>query len=124
MIAEGPPSRVLEQAIDGRIELLLPILVLDELDRILTDKLGFDNDHVRNTRRLLERIAFSQPNRPNHVAAVTGDPSDDAILACAIDAGADILVTGDKKHLLPFGTHRGVRILTPQALLADLRAHD
>lgn len=123
MIADGPPSRVLEEAIDGRIELLLPILVLDELDRILTDKLGFDDDRVRNTRRLLERIASSQPKRPKHVAAVTGDPSDDAILACAIDARADILVTGDKKHLLPVATHRGIRILTPQAFLAELRTH-
>jgi uncharacterized protein len=104
--------------------LLLPILVLDELDRVLADKLGFDAARVRGARRLLERIASSQPDRPEQVVPVTGDPSDDAILACAVEAGADILVTGDKKHLLPVGEYRGTRLLTPQALLAELRTHD
>ncbi|MHB8468888.1 MAG: putative toxin-antitoxin system toxin component, PIN family [Gaiellaceae bacterium] len=124
LIANGPPSRVLEEAVDGRIELLLPVLVLDELDRVLADKLGFARDRVRDARRLLERIASSQPGRPEQVASVTGDRSDDAILACAIEAGANILVTGDKKHLLPLGEHRGVRLLAPQTLLAELRAQD
>jgi hypothetical protein len=35
-----------------------------------------------------------------------------------------VLVTGDRRHLLPLGEHHGVRALTPQAALADLRAGD
>lgn len=124
MIAGGPPSRVLEEAIDGRIELLLPIPVLDELDRVLADKLGFDRARVLDARRLLKRIASSRPSRPKRVVSVTGDSSDDVILACAVEAGADILVTGDRKHLLPVCEYRGVRMLTPQALLAELRTHE
>lgn len=91
---------------------------------MLADKLRFEGARVRDTRRLLERIASSQPSRPEPVVSVTGDPSDDAILACAVEASADILVTGDKKHLLPVGEYRGVRMLTPQALLAELRTHE
>ena len=53
---------------------------------------------------------------------LTGDTDDDIVLACAVEATADVLVSGDRKHLLPVGTHRGVRVLTPQALLAELRA--
>jgi predicted nucleic acid-binding protein len=52
---------------------------------------------------------------------VTGDPGDDLILACAVQAGVDAVVSGDRRHLLPVGEHRGVRIVTPQALLAELR---
>jgi predicted nucleic acid-binding protein len=48
------------------------------------------------------------------------DPDDDLILACAEDAGVQIIVSGDRRHLLPIAEHRGVRIVTPQALLADL----
>jgi len=47
LIADGPPSRLLEEAIDGRIELVLPELVLDELLRVLTVKLGFDEERAR-----------------------------------------------------------------------------
>jgi uncharacterized protein len=52
---------------------------------------------------------------------VSGDPDDDLILAAALDAGADVLVSGDRRHLLPLGEHEGMRIVTSQALLAELR---
>lgn len=112
---------MLEEAINGRLELLLPEPVLDELDRVLSGKLGFDRDRVREARRFLERVAVASPPRPKTIVAITGDRDDDVILACAVDARADVLVTGDRKHLLPLGDHRGVRVLTPQALLVELR---
>ena len=46
LIAHGPPARLLEEAIDGHIELLVPEIVLDELDRVLREKLGFNNEHA------------------------------------------------------------------------------
>jgi predicted nucleic acid-binding protein len=121
LIADGPPSRVLEEAIDGRIELVLPGFVLDELERVLTDKLGFDEDRVSAARSLLARLASSRPDRPKLVDAVTGDPDDDVVLACAVDSESAVLVTGDRKHLLPLGEDHGVRLLTPQALLREVR---
>jgi predicted nucleic acid-binding protein len=52
---------------------------------------------------------------------VSGDPADDTLLACAAEAGVDILATGDRRHLLPLAEYHGARILTPQAALAVLR---
>ncbi len=124
LIADGPPSRLLEEAIDGRIELVLPELVLVELQRVLTVKLGFDEQHARAAGDLLAGVAASRPGPPSSAEAITGDSADDEILACAVEAGVDVLVTGDRRHLLPLGAHHGVRILTPQAVLADLRAAD
>jgi hypothetical protein len=40
--------------------------------------------------------------------------------ATAVETGVDIRATGDLTHLLPLGEHCEVRILTPQALLAEL----
>jgi predicted nucleic acid-binding protein len=124
LIADGPPSRLLEEAIDDRIELVLPELVLAELQRVLTVKLGFDEQHARAACDLLAGVAASRPGPPSSAEAITGDSADDEILACAVEAGVDVLVTGDRRHLLPLGAHHGVRILTPQAVLADLRAAD
>lgn len=124
MIADGPPSRLLEEAIDGRIELVVPELVLAELERVLTKKLGFSAEQVVAVRALLRQVATEEPAPAAAVLALSGDPADDAILACAVEAGVDVLATGDRKHLLPIGAHRGVRLLTPQALLAELRATD
>lgn len=52
---------------------------------------------------------------------MTGDPDDDLILACAIHAGADLIVSGDRRHLLPIGGHRSVRVVTAQTLPAEPR---
>jgi predicted nucleic acid-binding protein len=121
-IAAGPPSRIMEEVIEGRLQLVLPEAVLVELGRILTQKLGFDADRRQAVHDLLADIAVETiPLQQQPAEPVTGDPDDDIILACAVAAGVEILVSGDRRHMLPVGSHRGVRIITPQALLAELR---
>jgi putative PIN family toxin of toxin-antitoxin system len=120
-IAGGPPSRVLEAAIDDRIELVLADPVLGELERVLKMKLGFEAERVRELRTLLISLASERVEAPDgEPEAITGDLDDDLILACAVDAKVQIVVSGDRRHLLSVGEHRGVRILSPQALLAEL----
>jgi len=121
-IAAGPPSRLLEEAIDARLELVLFEPVIAELERILIEKLEFDLQRWREVESLLAELAVESVAAPvEPPEAVTGDPDDDLILACAIVAKVEVLVSGDRKHLLPVGERDGVRILTPQALLAELR---
>jgi uncharacterized protein len=120
-IAGGPPSRVVDAAIDGRIELVLADPVLDELERVLTTKLRFTVERVRDIGVLLDELASGRiPAPATTPEPITGDPDDDLILACGVDAGVQVIVSGDQRHLLPIGEHRGVRIITPQALLAEL----
>jgi putative PIN family toxin of toxin-antitoxin system len=120
-IAGGPPSRVVESAIDGRIELLIASPVIEELERVLTTKLGLDSKRVREITALLNELASSQLLPPATAPApVTGDPDDDLILACAVRGQVDLLVSGDHRHLLPVGVYEGVRIVTAQTLLAEL----
>ena len=121
-IAAGPPSRILEEAIDGRLELVLLSPAMVELERILTGKLGFEAERWQEVEGFLIDLAADLAPAPSSPAeAVTGDPADDLILACAVQAEVDALASGDRRHLLPVGEHRGVRILTPQALLAEMR---
>ncbi len=120
-IAGGPPSRVVEASIDGRIELVLADPVLEELERVLTVKLGFERERVSEIRALLLGISVARADAPTQVVeAVTGDPDDDVVLACGVSAGVDIIVSGDRRHMLPVREHRGIRIVSPQALLAEL----
>lgn len=122
-IAGGPPSRVVESAIDGRIELVVAGPVIEELERVLTIKLGLDSGRVSEITALLIELAGSQlPAPPTAPAPVTGDPDDDRILACAVRGQVDVLVSGDRRHLLPVGEYEGVRIVAAQTLLAELSA--
>ena len=43
---------------------------------------------------------------------VPGDPDDDQIVAAAVAAEADLLVSGGR-HLLALGRYRDIRIVTP-----------
>jgi putative PIN family toxin of toxin-antitoxin system len=44
---------------------------------------------------------------------VKNDSKDDKVLACALYAGVDYIVSGDKKHLLPLGDYAGIPIVDP-----------
>lgn len=112
----------MEEAIDGRLELVLSEPVMGELRRILAEKIGFAEERVREVAELLDDLAAESVGGPvGEPEAVSGDPDDDLILATAVEAGVDVLVSGDTRHMLPLGEHHGVRILRPQALLAELR---
>lgn len=114
---------MLEHAIDGRLELVLAEPVLDELQRVLVSKLSFEPERYREAEKLLFDIAVESVAAVEEtVGPLTGDPSDDQILACAVKASVDVLISGDRKHLLPLGSHEGVKIVTPQAFLAELRS--
>jgi predicted nucleic acid-binding protein len=93
-----------------------------ELERILTGKLDFEPERWRQVEGFLVDLAAELiPPPTSSPEAVTGDRDDDLILACAIEAEVDVLVSGDRRHLLPIGEHQGVRVIAPQALLAELR---
>jgi putative PIN family toxin of toxin-antitoxin system len=50
----------------------------------------------------------------------TADPFDEMVLECALAAGADVIVSGDKKHLLVLREFRGIPILSPGDFLRRL----
>ncbi len=108
MIAEGGAERV------------LPVQVMAELGRILTTKIGLDPNSIAEMSALLQELEPEMAEAPEEIEAISGDPDDDRILAAAVAAGADVLVSGDGRHLLPLGSHAGVRIIKPQALLAQM----
>jgi predicted nucleic acid-binding protein len=49
--------------------------------------------------------------------AVPGDVDDDQVIAAAVAARADIIVSGDRKHLLPLGNYAGIPIIDPSEAL-------
>ena len=51
---------------------------------------------------------------------LSADPDDNVILATAVAAGADLIVTGDKSHLLELESADGIPIVTPREALRYL----
>ncbi len=48
---------------------------------------------------------------------VANDADDDHVIAAAVAARAELIVTGDRKHLLPIGSHQGIAIVTAREVV-------
>ena len=112
----GRPEEFLLLANEGSIELFLSHFILEETARILREKLGWREREIRDAVAMMKDVAtLVQPTMTLHV--VLDDEADNRVLECAVEAHADFLVTGDKRHLLPIRRYKGIHILTPRECL-------
>ncbi len=58
----------------------------------------------------------------SYLSAVSKDLKDNPILACAVDGGADYVISGDR-HLLELGIFEEIRVVTPAEFLEILSPH-
>ena len=115
----GNERLVLELALRGRFEFYLSLLILEEVAGVLKRKFGWDQERTVQVIRVIENAAtVIEPPQLSEV--IEGGHPDNRVLECAVVASADYLVTGDRRHLLPIGEHRGTRIINAPRLLSAL----
>jgi predicted nucleic acid-binding protein len=85
---------------------------LEELGRVLKDKFKIDVHTVANTIELVKSVA-EVVEVESRVRVILHPDGDNRVLECAGDGKADLIVTGDTKHILPLGKYKGTRILSP-----------
>jgi putative PIN family toxin of toxin-antitoxin system len=96
------------------------LYLLDELERVLTKKLGFSRRLALLSRgRVIRRATLQEPGASRHT--VPQDPADSPVLRFALAAGADYLVTNDA-HLLALDPYEGLRIVSMDDYYPLLRA--
>ena len=66
----------------------------------------------------LRQAALVTPGKVT--ATASPDPDDNKFLACAVEARADAIVTGDQRHLLALQTYQGIPIVTPRQCVERL----
>ena len=64
LIAQGPPSRVLEEAIAGRLHLVVPEHALGELERVLREKLDHSAEEASAAGAFMRSLAVETPVTP------------------------------------------------------------
>ena len=113
----GNERLVLELALRGRFELCLSPFILDEVAGVLVGKFDWAEERSAQALRALGDAATVVETRRLPEVIEDGHP-DNRILECAVEASADYLVTGDRRHLLPLQEHQGVRILNAPKFLS------
>jgi uncharacterized protein len=123
LLWRGNPRRVLDAARDGIIEIFTSPALLEELEDVLNREkfaallkaAGVTAQELVEGYAALATVVDAAPIEP----VIIRDPDDDAVLACAIAAEAEIIDSGDD-DLLSLKEHQNVRILTATELLTEL----
>lgn len=122
----GVPRQLLQAGREKRISLFTSIPLLAELTDILVrpkfeKKLAASGLTIEQiVDRYAELAAVVQPAAI--APTVLDDPEDDQLLACAVVARADLIVSGDRRHVLPLGSFEGVSIVSPAEALRIISA--
>jgi putative PIN family toxin of toxin-antitoxin system len=118
-VAHGVCAGLYEECLlRGRI--VVSQFIREELREKLLKKTGLSQSEVQEVLAAVRADAEIVEPQPLP-APVCSDADDDWILAAALSAKADALVTGDKDLLVP-GRQISIPILTPPACLALLRS--
>ncbi|MCG2691917.1 putative toxin-antitoxin system toxin component, PIN family [Microgenomates group bacterium] len=112
----------------GKPELILNLITAEKIDGyisrfIIAETCGILRQKFKHTESEIEAIEETLKNafsliEPNFsISIVKDNPPDNKILACALAAKADYLISGDKKHILLLKKIKNIPILSPEQFL-------
>lgn len=117
---QGPPGQILDAWLNRYFVLFVSPQIVAEITRVLAYPRIGTRLHPGQSERLLGllKTACEWTVGELTLEILTPDPSDNIYLACAVEAQADYLVTGNQKHYFEAGNpYQGLQILTPRQFL-------
>jgi putative PIN family toxin of toxin-antitoxin system len=122
LITKGtPPDRLYQAWLRGEIALVTSIAQLAEVAAVLARprmQRYLDADEAAAILENIDTRALILDAPPD--VNLSPDPKNNPILAAAIAGKADLIVSGDKKHMLALGAVEGIPILTARDALKRL----
>ena len=119
LITSGtPPDQLYQAWLRNEFELITSVAQLDEVKRVLARpkfQKYVDADEAAEMVAAISQRAIILGDIV--IEKRSPDPDDDAILAIAVAAGADLIVSGDKNDMLALREVEGIPIRTPRNAL-------
>jgi len=101
-------------------ELFVSPAIPAKIEAVLGEDFAWNEQRIHDVMAEIDSLATLV--RPTvAVSGVISGPDDERILECALASDADVLVTGDKRHLLPLKRFQGIAIVSPRQFLDSLR---
>lgn len=106
----GYPQTVLRCVVQGRVTASATAEIIDEYLEIAQEMVRRKQGHIRKDilSPLIDKLELIEPQSDIHVSR---DPDDDKFIACANDAKALYIVSGDK-DLLVLERYKNIEIVT------------
>ena len=115
LVFGGIPRGVLELAEAGQCEFFYSEPIKTEVGRVLSEKFDWPLVMLQQVLPVLWSMGTLVTPRMI-VNAVRDDPDDNRILECALEAEAQIIVSGDH-HLLSLQEYKSISIVTPRQFI-------
>ena len=120
----GAPSGLMDAWRAGEYLLVTSPPIMAEIKAVLElprirEKYALTDHDIRQLLGLLEKDAIVVPGLSPVGNAIPRDPTDRMFLSCALDAGADVIVSGDS-HLLSLKAFEGIPIVPVRQFLNRL----
>jgi len=111
----GVPARLMDAWRAGAYVLVTSPPIMAEIKAVLElprirEKYALTDDDIRQVLDLLEKDAILVPGRSHVGNPILQDPTDHIFLSCALEAGADVIISGDR-HLLSLKIFEGIPIV-------------
>ena len=120
-LTEGLCSGLLLRARKHTLNLVLCDAILKEFQGILRKKFKLSSSDISEITAIVTEAASEILHQTASIGRICRDQNDDMIIACAVDAAADYIVTGDE-DLLILKRYKDIVIINPrnfEALFAD-----
>lgn len=112
-LTEGICVKLLIRARRRDFDLILCDGILQEFKGVLKKKFATSSHETSEALIILSEAALEIHARTDSITPICRDSDDDLILACARDAVADYVVTGDE-DLLVLKNYEGINIVNPR----------
>ena len=120
-LTEGLCSGLLIRVRRQAFNLVLCDDIIREFEGVLIKKFKLTSTDISEISAIVSEAASEILHKLNPIPNICRDPNDDMIIACAIDATADYIVTGNE-DLLILEKYKDIIIINPrnfEALFAD-----
>lgn len=123
---KGAPAEILNAWRERHFLLLISPAIVAEVRSVLgypriREKYRLSDQEIDQMISLLEHDAMLVPGTADVAGSLPADPQDEMFLACAVDGGADVIVSGDY-HLLDLGEYQDIPIIKAGRFLEQLKA--
>ena len=114
LITKGTPPDILYQAwLNGEIEVVMTSAQVAEMKDVLARPRLKQFVHVEEADAIVENIsAYAHVLTTFEVENISPDPNDNQSLAAAIDGEVDLILLGERKHMLALEEVRGIPVVT------------
>jgi hypothetical protein len=128
LVKVGLPAQAIDAWRARRYVLVISQAIMAEIHATLNyghirRKYNVTDEDVKQLLTLLREDTLLVAGAADVAGAIPADPSDEKVLACAVDGRADLVVSGNL-HLLDLGQYRGISIVNARQFLARLATND